>query len=105
MSEVEFESHEGQHRSCPSCYRVKLASVQFQGIDAGERRHTEKSRSKDMDAYKQLRRQGFQPKNVFGSAEIAAQASTQFELEHSVVMAPNIRKEMESRMEEAKAPL
>jgi hypothetical protein len=58
-----------------------------------------------MDAYKKLRHQGYQPKNVFGSAEISAQASTKWELEHSVVMAPNIRKEMESRMGEAKAVL
>jgi phosphohistidine swiveling domain-containing protein len=58
-----------------------------------------------MDAYQKLRRQGYQPKNVFGSAEIAAQAETKFELEHSVVMAPSIRKEMETRMEDAKAVL
>jgi ribosomal protein L25 (general stress protein Ctc) len=56
-----------------------------------------------MDAYQRLRRQGYQPKNVFGSAEIEAKANTKYELEHSVVMAPGIRKEMESRMADAKA--
>jgi ribosomal protein L25 (general stress protein Ctc) len=71
-------------------------------MEAGGRRESEKSRSRDMDEYKNLRRAGYQPKNVFGSAEIAAQASTKFELEHSVVMKPSIRKEMESRMEDAK---
>lgn len=95
---MELETHEGQHQGCPECFRIKLQSIQFQGIDAGERRHNESTRSKDMDAYKSLRRQGYQPKNVFGSSEIAAQAETKFELEHSVVMAPKIRKEMESRM-------
>lgn len=99
----ENEAHEGQHQNCPPCYRVKLSSLQWQGIGAGQRRHDEKTRDKDMHAYRDLRRAGYQPKNVFGSAEIAAQASTTFELEHSVVMAPGIRKEMESRMEDAKA--
>lgn len=95
---MELETHEGQHQNCPECFRIKLQTIQFQGVEAGARRHSESTRSKDMDAYKSLRRQGYQPKNVFGSAEIAAQAETKFELEHSVVMAPNIRKEMESRM-------
>jgi hypothetical protein len=58
-----------------------------------------------MEEYKKLRHQGYQPKNVFGSAEIAAQANSQFEVEHSVVMAPSIRKEMESRMADAKEML
>jgi len=95
---IETETHTGQHQNCPDCFRIKLNSIQFQGIDAGERRHSEKTRDKDMDAYKKLRRQGYQPKNVFGSSEIAAQANSKWELEHSVVMAPNIRKEMESKM-------
>lgn len=100
---MEIESHEGQHYECVPCFKIKLGSVQFQGIDAGQRRFTDKERSRDMDSYQRLRRQGFQPKNVFGSAEIEAQASTKWELEHSVVMAPSIRKEMEGRMEEVKA--
>ena len=98
---MELEQHEGQHQSCPECFRIKLNSLQFQGAGAGERRETDYSRSKDMDSYKTLRRQGYQPKHVFGSAEVAAQANSQFEVEHSVIMAPTIRKEMESRMQEA----
>jgi len=98
MSELEYEPHDGRHQNCAPCYRVKLDSIQFTSVDAGQRRFTEKERDRDMDAYQKLRRQGYQPKNVFGSAEIAAQASTPFELEHSVVMKPSIRKEMESKM-------
>lgn len=100
---TDYEVHTGQHLDCRECYRIKLSSIQFQGIDAGQRRATDKSRAKDMEAYPKLRRAGYQPKNVFGSAEIAARAETKFELEHSVVMAPGIRKEMESRMADAKA--
>lgn len=100
---MELEDHTGQHQNCAECFRIKLNTIQFQGMDAGQRRFSEKERSRDMDAYKKLRRQGYQPKNVFGSAEIEAKASTPWELEHSVVMAPGIRKEMEQRMSEAKA--
>ena len=102
---VEFEDHDGSHQSCAECFRIKLSSLQFQGTGAADRRQTDASRDKDMWAYKSLRRQGLQPKHVFGSAEIAAQASTTFELEHSVVMKPSIRKEMESRMAQAKETL
>lgn len=102
MSDLEFEPHDGRHSGCQPCFAEKCRTLQFQGIGAGQRRHDEKTRSRDMDEYRRLRRQGFQPKNVFGSAEIAAQANSKFELEHSVVMNPGIRKEMESRMEAAK---
>ena len=102
---VVYETHDGQHTGCPPCYAIKLSSLQFQGMGAADRRQTDASRAKDMDAYAKLRRQGLQPKHVYGSAEIAAQASTPFELEHSVVMAPSIRKEMESRMAQAKETL
>jgi ribosomal protein L25 (general stress protein Ctc) len=77
---------------------ARLKTLQFQGPDAGQHRFTERERDRDMHAYRDLRHAGYQPKNVFGSAEIAAQASTTYELEHSVVMKPAIRKEMESKM-------
>lgn len=102
---VENEPHDGRHFDCDPCFKVKLASIQFQGIDAGQRRFTDKTRSNDMDAYKSLRRQGYQPNHVFGSAEVAAQAESKFEVEHSVVMAPSIRKEMAARVDEAKSVL
>jgi hypothetical protein len=104
---VEYEQHTGQHVGvgCDPCFVINLKSVQIQGIDAGQHRFTERERDRSMSAYKRLRRQGLQPKNVFGSAEIEAQASSKFEVEHSVIMSPGIRKEMESRMTEAQAPL
>lgn len=98
MNEL-YESHTGQHTGCAACFRIKLSTIQFQGIDAGQRRFTEKERSKDMETYKKLRHAGYQPKNVFGSTEIAAMADTKFELEHSVVMAPHLRKELDSSIE------
>ena len=97
-----FESHTGQHLDCGPCFAIKVRSVSFTGAGADQRRHDDKTRSRDMDSYQSLRRQGYQPKNVFGSAEIEATASTPFELEHSVVMSPSIRKEMDSRIEQTK---
>jgi len=44
---------------------------------------TERQWHKDMAAYKELRRQGFQPKGIDGCAELASRATTQFELETS----------------------
>ena len=96
MSEADV--HEGQHTGCGPCFQIKIQSIQFQGVGASERRQTGHSRDLDMDAYKAMRRQGVQPKNVFGSHEIAEKAGSTFEAEHGVIMAPNIRKEMESRM-------
>ena len=101
----DVETHDGSHRGCAECFRIKVASIQFSGSGADQRRFTEKERSRDMVEYKRLRQQGYQPKNVFGSAEIAAQAGSQFEVEHSVVMPPKIRKEMESQMAAAKEML
>ena len=103
--DISVEAHEGQHTGCQECFRIKCATVQFSGRGADQNRFTEKERTRDMIEYKALRHQGFQPKNVFGSAEIAAQASSQFEVEHSVVMNPSIRKEMESQMANAKEML
>ena len=99
---MEFEAHEGQHQNCRECFAIKIRSIQFQGMEAGQHRFTDKERSRDMDAYKTMRRQGIQPKNIFGSAEVAAQASSTFEAEHSVVMASSIRKEMEARRADMK---
>ena len=97
-----FESHTGQHLDCGPCFAIKVRSVSFTGAGADQRRHDDKTRSRDLESYQKLRRQGYQPKNVFGSTEIAAQANTKWELEHSVVMPANIRKEMDSRIEQTK---
>jgi hypothetical protein len=98
----EYTPHDGSHQDCQPCFAIKLSSIQFQGIDAGQRRFTEKERDRDLDTYQKLRRQGYQPKHIYGSSEIAAQANTKFELEHSVVMPTNIRKQMDERIEQTK---
>lgn len=96
---TETEAHLGQHQDCQPCFAIKLASIQLQGPASGDRRKVEKSRNRDMNEYPVLRKQGYQPRNVFGCAEVAAQAGSVFEVEHSVVMAPDIRKEMNKKLE------
>jgi hypothetical protein len=52
MSDLEYEPHNGQHRECDPCFKIKLQNIQFQGIDAGQHRFTDKERDKDMASYK-----------------------------------------------------
>ena len=103
MSDDIYEEHTGQHQNCPTCFSIKCRTMNFQGPGAGDRRRSEKERSRDMREYQTLRRQGYQPRNIFGSAEVAAQAGSTFEVEHHVVMAPGIRKEMNAMIEEGNA--
>lgn len=100
---VEYEPHDGRHENCGPCFQIKLRSLQFQTPAAGDRRQSEKERNRDMVEYKTLRQQGYQPQHVFGSAEVAAQAGSRFEVEHHVVMAPEIRNEMNAMIEEGNA--
>ena len=105
MTDTDTGVHDGQHRSCPACFSIKLRTIQLQGPSAGEREQTVHSRDLDMAAYGEMRRQGVQPKNVYGSHEIAQKAESTFEVENGVIMAPGIRKEMETRMANAKEML
>ena len=100
-----FDAHEGQHQGCPTCFTIKIRSLQFQGIGAGDRRSTEKTRGADMDAYKRLRMAGVQPQHVFGSSEVEKRAGSQFEAEHHLIMSPDVRKEFTSRLADSEAML
>lgn len=93
--------HWGQHE--PSCFGCKLLTVQFEGIEAQTHRDKDSSLDKDLVAYKSLRQQGVQPKHVFGSAEVQAQAQTKFEVEHHMVMSDSVRKEFIPRLTDAGA--
>lgn len=101
----DYEPHDGQHTGCPQCFAIKLRSIQFQGMGASDRRSDTKTRDEDMWAYKRLRRSGVQPQHVFGSSEIEKRADSQFEVEHHMVMSPEVRKEFDSRIADAKALL
>lgn len=96
---MKSEEHTGQHQECPPCYRIKLANIQIQGIDAGQRRFTDRERARDMTAYQTMRRQGIQPAHVYGSAEIQAQATTAWEVEHATIMSNPVRKEFLPHLE------
>lgn len=93
------EEHTGQHYDCAPCFKIKCESVQLQSVAAGERRHVDKTRDKDMNAYKRMREHGIQPKNIYGSAEVEAKASTQWEVEHKLILSDPVRKQFASRIE------
>lgn len=99
-----FEPHDGRHLQCAPCFQIKLSSIQFQGIGAGERRQSERSRTLDMEEYQKARRAGLQPKHVFGTHEVMAQAGSTFEIEHGVIMSSDVRKEMNARLADMPPP-
>jgi hypothetical protein len=77
----------GKPCGCPT-YRDHLLSIAFSqaamptrkpGVVAAENR--ENRWSKDMPAYRRLRENGVQPRQIDGSAELEAKASTQAEIE------------------------
>ncbi len=63
----------------PDCFGCKVKSIQ---LSAGTPALTAEARmGRDIDAYKALRRDGLQPRNVFGSHRVEATASTAAEVE------------------------
>lgn len=69
------------------CFMCKVSSVQLSTGDANsdpkykEVAAREKRWDRDMPAYKRLRDQGLQPKQIDGSADLERDASTRFEIE------------------------
>lgn len=77
------------------CFGCRVAGVSFgsnsttsRGAQVAEINQRAKNWDKDMPAYKRLRQQGYQPKNIDGAAKLEATASTVAEVESR----PNIEK-------------
>jgi hypothetical protein len=58
----------------------------------------EKAMSKDLPAYKRLRKQGYQPKSTFGAADLEARATTEFEISTGRVHADPVKLQTTLRM-------
>lgn len=73
----------------PDCFGCKALTIQLTpsaaptSADASlaKMKAEEKTLTEDGEAYKRLRRDGFQPKNINGSAQLEAQAGTRYEIE------------------------
>ena len=82
------ETHEGQHRECPECFKVKLHSLQWLGMSpkAEHDRLADRRFDKDAEAYRRLRKEGIQPRHIDGSATLEHHADhkIQVELGHDV---------------------
>lgn len=83
----------------PGCFACRIAGVQMApsampsrrgGAHAVESNALEAAWSQDMPAYKRLRREGLQPKNVNGSAELERKANTRIEVEHGIHSPPAV---------------
>lgn len=71
----------------PDCFGCKAASVSFSATamptrsPIGEQTRFEKTRDKDVSAYKRLRQEGLQPKSTQGAAELESRAASRWEVE------------------------
>ena len=70
------------------CFGCKVAGVRMgsnstttRGARVAEINATERGWNRDMPAYKRLRRQGYQPKQIDGCADLEVRASTAAEVE------------------------
>lgn len=70
------------------CFGCKVASTSFgsnssttRGAIAAQTERTARNWDKDMPAYKRLRKNGLQPKQIDGSAELEKKANTKVEVE------------------------
>lgn len=92
-------------------FKDKLHSITFGKVPGGARdkasveRKREKNWSRDMDAYASMREQGLQPSKIDGSADLANAASDAWEVEHGIVMSPELRKSHLSAYKDVEAAL
>lgn len=70
------------------CFGCRIAGVSFgansstsQGSKVAEIVKTERGWNKDMDAYKRLRREGLQPKQIDGSSILEKHATQKWQIE------------------------
>ena len=72
----------------PDCFGCKAAGIRFSGTctpgrkpQVVEKLSLEKNFTRDNAAYRRLRKQGYQPKSVGGSADVEQFATSKFEVE------------------------
>lgn len=112
MPEVETEvvtpgvEHNGQHRNCPPCYKIKLQTVQFGASttpflrsEAVKTTQQETKLSKDLAAYKSLVQSGIQPASTRDAADLAS-ANTQFEIESGKIVGEKMSKKIQGIIDE-----
>lgn len=93
------------------CFGCKLHSIEYGKVPGGARDHAaaervrEKNWSRDMDAYASMREQGLQPAKIDGSGDLAAAASDSWEVEHGIVMSPELRKSHLSAYKEVESAM
>jgi hypothetical protein len=90
-------------RGCCATYREHITSITLHG--PSQRRQADRQEALDMDAYKRLRRNGVQPKQIAGCAELERGASTTHEVEHSnIITDPQLRRKVTHLFESAPPP-
>lgn len=92
-------THFGQHGE--ACFGCHIRSVQFDGKPPSPQSEMERRWSKDMPAYRRLRDQGLQPRQIDGCAELEATANSELEVGLHLRIDPQVRKAAQSRIDEA----
>lgn len=79
---------------CKPCFRRHLHGIRIapsatpsRNAQVAKLNDKEKEWDRDIAAYKELRRQGLQPRQIDGSADLAARANTGLEVERGAVLA------------------
>lgn len=83
-------------RGCCETQREHWGSIQFTGVTPCATSQMEKQWEKDMPAYKRLRDNGLQPKNIDGAAKIESGAETKQEVQAGVILNKRQRQQMRS---------
>lgn len=69
-------------------FQAKLRSIQFSG-----KKNAKANWDKDMDSYARMRKDGLQPPQIDGCAELEKKASSKFEVELGRALTPEQMKE------------
>lgn len=85
------------------CFNCKLLTVGISATATPSRSgpvvakvQSDKAFGRDGDAYKRLRKQGLQPRQIDGSAELEARAESRVEVESGKILTPRKKRQLEA---------
>ena len=81
LAQSDVPAREGFPYVAAAVFTTSVGKQKAVAIDAKEERW-----NKDIPAYKRLRKQGFQPVGIDGSAKMESEATTRFEIESGKIM-------------------
>jgi hypothetical protein len=80
----------------PGCYGCHISTLTIDGRSPSPQTKMEAGWDKDMPAFKRLVDQGYMPAQIDGSAHLEANATTRFEIESGMGVAPDAKQMQEA---------